>query len=295
MKYLLCSRTVKSVQFLAQSDYQTGIVLIRPYFLVGVVNRALAMKNQSEKDNSFFFVYTLILFAIVLIGFAPSLFFRPLFDTPAIPLYLQLHGMVLTAWFLLLISQAWFIRKNHITLHKKLGIFIAAYGVFVILGGLTATLNTVARGFGKDAGFDTDMANIDLGIGAGISYLEFISGVVWANLAAMITFAVMLSSAIFFRRQTDIHKRLILIATVAIVGPALARIARLDFLGGEQGLFLPTTIFLLLAAIIIHDLLTLGKPHRASLAGAGFLILVFLTSIEIACTEFGLAFVRSLA
>ena len=82
---------------------------------------------------------------------------------------------------------------------------------------------------------------------------------------------------------------------MAIVGPALARIARLELLGGEQGLFLPTTIFLLLAAIIIHDFRTLGRAHRASLAGAGFLVIVFLTSIAIARTEFGLEFVRGLA
>jgi hypothetical protein len=248
------------------------------------------MKNQTNKDNSFFFTYTVILLVIVFIGFAPSLFLRPAFDTPPIPPYLYLHGLILTAWFLLLIFQAWLIRKNHTALHKRLGYFIAAYGVFVIVGGLLATSNTVARGFGGAVFLDTDMADIDPGMGAGISYLEFISGVVWANLAAMTTFAVMLSSAIFFRRQSDIHKRLILIATVAI-----ARIARLELLGGEQGLFLPTTIFLLLATIIVHDFLTLGKAHRASLAGAGFLIIVFLTSIAIARTEFGLEFVRGLA
>jgi uncharacterized membrane protein YozB (DUF420 family) len=253
------------------------------------------MTNQAKKDNAFFFVYTAALLAIVLTGFAPSLFFRAAFDSPPIPLYLYLHGLILTAWFLLLLFQAWLIRKNHTTLHKKLGFFIAAYGVFVIAGGLMATFNTVARGFGGAASFDTDMADINPGMGAGISYLEFISGVVWANLAAMISFAVMLSFAIIFRRQSDIHKRLILIATVAIVGPALARIARLEFLGGEQGLFLPSAIFLLLTAIIIHDFLTLGKAHRASLTGAGFLIIVFLTSIAIARTEFGIGFVRGLA
>jgi len=253
------------------------------------------MKNQTKRDNSFFFAYTAILLVIVFTGFAPSLFLRTAFDTPPIPPYLYLHGLILTAWFLLLIFQAWLIRKSHTTLHKRLGYFIAAYGIFVIVGGLLATSNTVARGFGGVVFLDTDMADIDPGMGAGISYLEFISAVVWANLAAMITFAVMLSSAIFFRRQSDIHKRLILIATVAIVGPALARIARLELLGGEQGLFLPTTIFLLLAAIIIHDFRTLGRAHRASLAGAGFLVIVFLTSIAIARTEFGLEFVRGLA
>jgi|TARA_B110000971_G_C19853443_1_gene428248 hypothetical protein len=253
------------------------------------------MKNQTKKDSSFFFVYTAVLFFIVLAGFAPTFFLRAAFDTPPIPLYLQLHGLVLAAWFLLLLFQAWLIRQNHTTLHKKLGYLIAAYGVFVIAGGLMATSNTVARGFGGAVSFDTDMADIDPGMGEGISYLEFISGVVWANLAAMMTFAVMLSSAIFFRRQSDIHKRLILVATVAIVGPALARIARLEFLGGEQGLFLPSAIFILLAAIIIYDFLSLGKAHRASLAGAGFLITVFLTSIAIARTEFGIGFVRGLA
>ena len=72
------------------------------------------------------------------------------------------------------------------------------------------------------------MAEIDPALGSGISYLTFISGVVWANIVSVSTFAIMLFSAIIFRNRSYTYKRLILIATVSILGPALARISRFD-------------------------------------------------------------------
>ena len=137
------------------------------------------MENQVKRDNYFFFVYTIILLAIVFIGFAPSLFLRVAFDTPSIPVYLHLHGMILTGWFIWLVAQAWLIRVRNPALHRKLGYFAAAYGCLVVSGGLMATFNVVSRDLGHGITLEMDMADIDPALGSGISYLTFISGVVW--------------------------------------------------------------------------------------------------------------------
>jgi hypothetical protein len=54
-----------------------------------------------------------LLLATVLVGFAPSFFLRAYFGTPPLPMYLQLHGVVLTAWFLL-----FFVQTSLIASHK---------------------------------------------------------------------------------------------------------------------------------------------------------------------------------
>jgi hypothetical protein len=47
----------------------------------------------------FFLVASIVMLAIVVVGFAPTLLVRPLFDVPAIPAYLYVHGAVLCTWF----------------------------------------------------------------------------------------------------------------------------------------------------------------------------------------------------
>lgn len=253
------------------------------------------MENQVNRENYFFFIYALVLLSIVLLGFAPSLFLRFAFETPPIPLYLHLHGAILTGWFIWLVAQAWLIRIKNPILHRKLGYFAATYGLAVLMGGLMASLNSVSRGLGIGATLDTNIADINPAMGAGITYLIFISDVVWANIIAVSTFAILLCSAVIFRAQSEVHKRLILIATVSILEPALARISRIEILGGEQGPFIHSALLILLAAIIIYDLVTLKKVHKATLAAIIFAITLNRLGSMIAGSEFGLEFIRSLA
>ncbi len=258
-------------------------------------NSATPTKSQEQHENLFFLIYSFLPLAIVLIGFAPSLFLRVAFETPPIPLYLHLHGAILTGWFVILVVQAWLIRTRNPALHRKIGPFAAGYGFLVVGGGLMATFNAVSRDMGLGVTFDLDMAEIDPALGSGISYLTFISGVVWANIVSVSTFAILLCSAIIWRKRTDIHKRLILIATISILGPALARISRLEILGGEQGPFIPLALLSLLAIIVVYDIFTLRKIHPASLLAIALAIALSLIGTMVAGSEFGLEFVRNLA
>ena len=258
-------------------------------------NSATSTKSHDQRENLFFLIYSFLPLAIVLIGFTPSLFLRVAFETPPIPLYLHLHGAILTGWFVILVAQAWLIQSQNSRLHRKLGPFAAGYGLLVVIGGLMATFNVVARDLGQGITLDIDMAEIDPALGSGISYLTFISGVVWANIVSVSTFAILLCSAIIFRSRSDTHKRLILIATVSILGPALARISRLEILGGEQGPFIPLALLSLLAIIVVYDLFTLKRIHRASLVAITLAITLSLVGTMVAGSEFGLEFVRNLA
>ncbi|PCI76237.1 MAG: hypothetical protein COB20_11110 [SAR86 cluster bacterium] len=256
---------------------------------------ASSTSNQNSHENRFFLIYSFLLLTIVIIGFTPSLFLRVAFDTPSIPFYLHLHGAILTGWFVILVAQAWLIRSQNPALHRKLGPFAAGYGLLVVIGSLMATLNVVSRDLGQGITLDVDMAEIDPALGSGISYLTFISGVVWANIVSVSTFAILLCSAVIYRKRSDLHKRLILVATVSILGPALARISRLETLGGEQGPFIPLALLTLLATIIVYDLITLSKIHRASMVAITLAIALSLLGTMVAGSEFGLEFVRNLA
>ena len=108
--------------------------------------------QDSQRRSAFFFLFPHVLLALVLIGFAPTLYLRTLGNPPPIPFYLHVHGMILTGWYTVLVVQAWLIRRGHPALHRTLGYWMAAYGVVVIAGIYTISKTAGNEGiplFGK--------------------------------------------------------------------------------------------------------------------------------------------------
>jgi len=68
--------------------------------------------------------------------------------------------------------------------------------------------------------------------------LHFLSEIVWANIASLICLVVFLSAAIVMRRRPEIHKRLMLLASISILPPAMTRIIDWPVWGfGNNALF----------------------------------------------------------
>jgi hypothetical protein len=129
---------------------------------------------------------------------------------------------------------------------------------------------------------------------ANVSIATYFSGTVWVNFSQILTFFVLLLSAILLRRRPQAHKRLIVLASISIIGPALARISRWPMLGGEQGSFIPLATVLLLAALVAHDLFSTRRVHSATLIGAVFAFAMLFAGVMIGGSEFGERFVRAM-
>jgi hypothetical protein len=238
---------------------------------------------------------SIVLLLTVVIGFAPTLYLSAFRDLPPLPGHLHAHGAILTGWFVWLAVQTSLIRTNRLALHRRLGTAGAILGLAVVFAGPLATFNVVPRI--RAAGLDLDMDISALGIsglGSGVSIARFMSGVVWTNLASIATFAVLLLAAILLRRRSASHKRLMLLASISIIGPALARISRWPVLGGEQGPFISLALVLLLLAVVLHDVISTKRVHPATWLGATFAVLMDLGGGAIAASQFGEAFVREM-
>ncbi len=53
----------------------------------------------------YFLAMAVLLLTIVLVGFAPTFHLKVFFGTPALPLYLHVHGTLLIAWYALFVAQ----------------------------------------------------------------------------------------------------------------------------------------------------------------------------------------------
>jgi hypothetical protein len=98
----------------------------------------------------------------------------------------------------------------------------------------------------------------------------------------MIAFAALAGAALAWRRRPETHKRLIVIATIALLGAATSRIARivviampgvgpLPFLG-----LVLTDLFLV--ALLAHDWRVAKRPHAATLCGG--LVIVGMQAVN---------------
>lgn len=249
----------------------------------------------ATKRRGFYFWMAVLMLVIVLMGFGSSLGTGSYNQAEPFPLLLIIHGIILLAWFLWLVLQTTLVRTGRTPLHRRMGKFGAAIGAAVILSTPFVTLSNPARLRMLGLEWDSDMAEAPwFGI-EGMRLQEFVTTLLAGNFFTIISFAILLTAAVISRGRPEIHKRLILLASIPMMPPALARISRWPYLGGEDGVFVPVAVVCLLAAVITHDVITLRRIHRATLAGISTFITV-MTAMQFAVrSEAGQAFVRSLA
>ena len=182
--------------------------------------------------------------AVAFAGFARSYYLRPYFDArPLIPL-LHVHGALFTSWLLLLLAQTTLVAAGRTDLHRRLGV---AGGVLAALMVAVGSITGIVRTPRSDLAFLT------------------------VPLGDMLVFAILVGAALWFRRRTDVHRRLMMLATITILPAAVSRIP-LGVIqrGGLLAAFGLADLFIV--PLVLHDVITRGRPHRATLLGAALLI-----------------------
>jgi hypothetical protein len=270
-----------------------GIVSIRE----SAISPVSATERVRVRARSNFFVgMSALLLALVLIGFAPTLYLRAFFDVPPMRPHLYLHGVVLTAWFVWFVVQTSLVKAGRITDHRRFGVIGAVLAVATVGAGVLATLMAPSGITAAGLDFNADVSTQGIeGLGPGFTILEGLSGAFWGNLGSALAFLILVGSAIALRARSDWHKRLMLLASVAIMLPALARLSRWPILGGEQGPFPLGVVSALLVALFVYDLLTARRVHRATLLGTALSILLAGGGFAIGLTDWGRGIVRALA
>ena len=232
--------------------------------------------------SRFFYAFSVALLVIVLAAFTPTFYLRAQVGAPPIPLYLSVHGTVLTTWFVLLVVQTTVAAVGRATLHRRLGMIGAALGAAVVATGAIATVRFVPRL--NSLGVDID------------AQLPQLSAIVWGDLGLLAAFSVLLSAAIVCRRWPQTHKRLVLLASINLVPPALARIAQWPVFGGvDQVLFSLGGLLLLLLVLIAHDLASSRRVHSATLFGASVVLLLAVGALAAGGSDLAQSVIRELA
>lgn len=226
---------------------------------------------------------SLLLLVIVLMGFGPTFFFRNMYDPndghgPAgLPMLLIAHGLIMTAWLLLLVIQTGLVQSNNVKWHMHIGWFGLALAVLVIPTGIM-----VMVGFGPRL--------LALGVPPAV-LREGLSLMFWIDVFSLILFPSLIGAALYYRKNPDWHKRFMLYAAFTLLVPGLGRltaqIARTDSFGGINWPLNWILFLLILASVPLYDILKTKRIHNATIIGFIAVFMGMLLSIFISSTDFG--------
>ena len=225
---------------------------------------ATQIVNRRTNDRKLYIWAAILVPIVVVIGFARTYYLKSLFTTPAIPSRLvHIHGLIMTTWVLLFVTQVTLVAKRRTKLHQQLGIFGSFLAVLVFVVGILTGLFAAARGASP-----------------GPPPLQFLI----IPLGDMIVFAILIGTALLLRRKFDIHKRLMLLAALNLLTPAIGRIPLSFIINGGPLVFFGLTDLCILGCIAF-DTIKHRRLHPAFLWGGLLVILSQPLRIMIAGTQ----------
>lgn len=206
------------------------------------------MAQKRPASRSFYLVISILMVIMTVAGFWPT-FFGPLVTgTLNIEPIFIVHGTVFMGWMIILVVQAALAYSKRLDLHRKVGRLGIAYGMVVLILGIWLTL-------------DRFFVYLDAGK-IRIAHRSMIF-----PFFDMLLFAGFFGAAVIYRSRPEIHKRLMLVASLVLLGPA---VGRMTFLNSIPLIFLVLLSPILLG--LLYDYISRRKVHAVYIIGlAAFL------------------------
>ena len=179
---------------------------------------------------------------IVFSGFARTFYLKGWFAREPLSALVWCHGLVMSAWVALFLTQTWLVASHRVALHKKLGMAGAAAAALVVLIGVPTAIIGARMGH----------------IPPGTQPVPFLV----VPLFEMLVFTVLIGTGLALRKRPEIHRRLMLMGTLAVLNAALSRIP-LGFIrrGGIPVVFGITDAILL--SCLLYDTIRHRRLHPA--------------------------------
>lgn len=236
-----------------------------------------ALRSTKPHSNRLFYsAASLTLLVLTFIGF--RMFYqnmeafpgRPL--TPPIRTLVIVHGALMTAWMLLSVVQPLLVASGRKRLHMTLGLFGTALAVAIVVASYLVAVNA-AR-----------VNPPDLKV-FGLTPKEFLT----VPLSSIVAFGAFVLIGIRYRRRPEVHRPMMLMASIAIVSAALGRMPAInDWYAGTwlEDWFSAFLTTLLLGAVLFGIKCTLERRiDRWFAAALSALAMVWMISSLIAKTD----------
>ncbi len=245
-----------------------------------MVDASIAASPARSALHSFYVWMAGTCVLIAFVGFAPTYWTQLTPGTFVGPPLLHLHGLLFSAWPLYMLLQTVLAARGRVGRHRAwglLGVSLATAMVFVGFAVANAVLAT----------------RLAAGLGDRARAFHIVS-------TSMITlFGVFVFAAIAYAGRPEIHKRLMLLATISMIPPAIARLffaVNVGIASGlRPGLGPPRSVeSVMLSALVadaliiagmIYDMRTRGRPHPVYLVGGAVILGVQFLRVPLSTTQ----------
>ncbi|HEY0772103.1 MAG TPA: hypothetical protein VGD31_17400, partial [Sphingobacteriaceae bacterium] len=231
--------------------------------------KVLPSRRKDSALRSFYVWMSIVCLAVAVIGFAPTYWLQlPGATFSGSPL-LHLHGILFTAWTVYLLMQTTLTARGRVARHRAFGLFGISLATAMVFVGFAVANTTLA-------------VRLEAGYGDRARSFQI------ASISMIALFAIFVFLAIWYVSRPEIHKRLMLLATIATLPPAISRLFFAVNVGigpglrpgigpprSIDGVLLPTLLAdALILAGIAYDIRTRGKPHPVYIIGGAFMVFV---------------------
>jgi hypothetical protein len=182
----------------------------------------------------FFPVIAIVLVTFIVIGFSRTYYLRFLSDRPPLHLVLHIHGLVFSGWLALFVAQTQLIAARRADLHMKLGLGGVFLAFLVVATGVASAFVSAATPRMTQLGVTSAQASI-------------------VPILSILPFAILVTAGVAWRRRASLHKRLMLLAMISVIGPPTARC--IVMLGARQYALLiqMSVIAVFVSACLVYD------------------------------------------
>jgi hypothetical protein len=225
--------------------------------------------------------------AVAMLGFIPTYWAPVVQGRFTAPPIVHIHAALFFGWTILFVAQSWLVANRRTGSHRELGLLgisLATAMVFSVFAAASAMINLrTANGFETEA-------------------LSF----AWLQLGGMIVFGSVFTLAIWNIRKPDVHRRLMLLATISLLDAPLARVV-LPLIAPPMppgfpppppvgAIMIPSLVAdILLVIAMAYDWRTRGQPHKVYVIGGTLLLLFQMTRPIIAATDAWHSVARAIA
>jgi hypothetical protein len=193
----------------------------------------------------------------------------------------HVHGAAFFTWTLFTIIQTGLVPARQVALHRTMGFIGVSLATALTMLGLLAALNSMTKGVAAGQAYGAE------------SFLI-------VPLQVIVSFAVIFILAVANIRNTEVHKRLMLLATIAVLNAPIARpliVYIFKYPPTEQlpvSINVPATLVSLLLVVpaLIYDWKKRGRPHPVYLIALPAMAFVAWVVIPISETAAWHAFAK---
>jgi hypothetical protein len=226
------------------------------------VNSAIS-EVPNRQWRLFFVAMAAAVIATVFAGFAPTFYLRGSFPQHRpMSVLLHIHGVVFSTWVSIFLVQTILVSRGSYRLHRRLGWIASGVAVVMILLVTAAVIEELRR----VGGFPPPPLALALSV------------------FDIAVFGTLVSLAIRLRRRSDWHKRLMLSATIVLLGAPMFRIVA-HAIGlqdpGRVGLLSTLLVDAFFVPCLVYDLVTSRRIHPAYLIAITLVVLDQVLQAEV--------------